>query len=632
MAAPHSAWACFRNVDWRGGLANPGAGLDVMRTMIPNMVEALYCSLTALLRRRESGRRGRGNGIVVDQVITDLEILNRSTERDFLAVGEKLMEIRATARQISSDMAALTELISGGNNASLALTKILEHSREMDAGIEQSGQTLLQVRDHANRIRLAFAGLRNTVAVFRTLCTLTRIETSRLGSCGTDFGDLAAEVGPLSESIQASGEGVLDASSRLGQAVQFSIRRGSDLRVRQLKELRALISDVIKSLEAFEGRRRQAAETSAREAAQYEAVGNAVDGVVRSIQFHDITRQQVEHVVQALGQLRSECENRRAGPGGMPAGARAILALQSSQLRGAAEVFTASMERMEHDLESIALSVQKTAEASRALTGVSTDDENSFFLQMEAHFTVILEILGTCSAAQSEVESTAAGLEETISSMRVSVGEIRSIEIRIRRIATNATIRATHIGSAGNALNVIAEVMQRLVIDSNTKTEDVAGTLDAMREAARRVSGRSGAGLGTNELIGEMQRAVVELHTSSECCFSRVNQIVALGARLADDICVVRNGFSAGLLFAQVVDRARRELELFGVQTAGETLEGVEGTPTPQLESLAKRYTMQMERDVHESLTGGAAMAAAPAEASGIALAEGDLGDNVELF
>ena len=274
--------------------------------------------------------RGRGYGIAVDQVIADLEILNRSTERDFLAVGEKLMEIRATARQISSDMAALTELFSGGNNASLALTKILEHSRKMDAGIEQSGQTLLQVRDHSNRIRLAFAGLRNTVAVFRTLCTLTRIETSRLGSSGTDFGDLAAEVGPLSESIQAGGEGVLEASSRLDRSVQFSIRSGSDLRVRQLKELTALIADVIKSLEAFEGRRRQAAETSAYEAAQYEAVCSAVDGVVRSVQFHDITRQQVEHVVEALGQLRSECENGRAGPGGMPAGARAILALQSS--------------------------------------------------------------------------------------------------------------------------------------------------------------------------------------------------------------------------------------------------------------------------------------------------------------
>ncbi len=549
----------------------PARGSDLMKRIVSNVRKMLCGSVTALGRRPARVPSGSEWQIAVDQVIADLENLNRSTERDFLAVGEKLMEFRSTARQIASDMAALTELISGehGRNASTALTKMLEHSRAMDAGIEQSGETLARVHDHAGRIRLAFGGLRNTVAVFRTLCTLTRIETSRLGSSGADFGDLAAEVGPLSESIQASGEGVLEASSRLDQCVQSAIRSASDLRVRQLKELGGLIAGVVDSLGAFEERRRQAVETSAREAAQYEALCNAIDGVVRSVQFHDITRQQVEHVVQALGQLRSAGESAQSGQGSMPAGARAILALQSSQLGGAAELFAASMEGMERDLESIGLRVQEMAKASRTLMGISTEDENSFFLQMEGQFTAILKMLGSCAAAQGEVESTAASLEETISSMQDSVGEIRSIEIRIQRIATNATIRATHIGTAGNALNVIAEVMQRLDLDSNANTEDVAEILAEMRDAAQSVSGGAGEDSVPNEVITEMQRAVLGLHTSSECSFSRVNQITALGARLAGEIGAVRNDFSAGLLFAQVADRARGELERLGAQAGG---------------------------------------------------------------
>jgi hypothetical protein len=531
-------------------------------------------------------------------------------------------------------MAALTELISGedGRNASLALTKMLEHSRGMYGGIEQSGKTLGRVHDHACRIRLAFGGLRNTVAVFRTLCTLTRIETSRLGGIGADFGDLAAEVAPLSESIQASGEGVLETSSRLDQCVQSAIRSVSDLRATQLKELDALIGGVINSMEAFEERRRQAAETSARQAGQYEAICNAVDGVVRSVQFHDITRQQVEHVEEALRQLSIECEGAHEGQRSVPAGVHTVLALQSSQLGGAADLFGASMERMEHDLESIGLRVQEMAKASRVLMGISTDDQNSFFLQMERQFTAILTMLGTCAAAQREVECMGAGLEDTISRMRDSVGEIRSIETRIQRIATNATIRATHIGAAGNALNVIAEVMQRLALDSNTTTEGVAETLDVMSDAVRSVSRSSATGSGPNEAIGEMQRAVLGLHASSECSFSRVNQISALGSRLAEDIGAVRNGFSAGLLFAQVVDRARGELARLAAQAESEPLEGAGSASTDRLESLTKHYTMQTERDVHEALTGSAAMAAAPANVSEVAVAEGELGDNVELF
>ena len=142
-------------------------------------------------------------------IIADLEGLNRSTERDFLAVGEKLMEFRSAARDIASDIAALDDLISGehGRHASGALTRMLEGFEEMDSRVGQSGEALAGVGELSHRIRLAFSGLRNTVTVFRTLCTLTRIETSRLGGASAGFSDLADEVAPLSESIQATGEG-----------------------------------------------------------------------------------------------------------------------------------------------------------------------------------------------------------------------------------------------------------------------------------------------------------------------------------------------------------------------------------------------------------------------------------------
>src|ERR1017187_2758581 len=618
---------------------SPALAPHGMRTAFRSLSKSLQWTLAALRRPFDSGSAGIAWRPTVDQVVKDLENLNRSTERDFLAVGEKLIEFRLAARRVASDMAALTELISGeqGRNASHALTRMLEYSRAMDARIEQSGQALGQAHDLSCRIRQAFSGLHNTVSVFRALCTLTQIETSRLGSSGADFGDLAAEVRPLSESIQSSVEGVLKVSSRLDQGIQTAMRSGTELRARQLKELPALIAAVIDSLQSLDERRQRAAELSARQAAQYDAVCGAVDDVVRSVQFHDITRQQIEHVVHALGQLRSAGESGRGSRSSYPPGAHAVLALESSQLSGAAGIFASSLQSMERDLESIAVRVQNMADASRTLMGISADDQDSFFLRLEGHFTAILKMLGTCTTAQAEMGSTAANLAETIGGMRESVAGIRRIEIRIQRIATNATIRATHIGAAGDALNVIAEVMQGLALDSNKNTEDVAGALDAMSVAANCVSGArgqaaSGADSGTGEVTGEMRHAVAELHSSSESSFSRVNQIAALGARLAGDAGAVRGGLTAGPLFAQVVNRARGELDRIGAQAGGGSLAGAETAPAHQLEGLARHYTMQRERDVHESMTKGSALPAAPAEAPRVALQDGDLGDNVELF
>jgi len=589
-----------------------------------------------LKRSLAEGPRANGWEAGVERVARDLESLNRSTERDFLAVGEKLMEFRSTARRIASDMAALTELISGeqARNASRALNRTLDHSREMDARIGRSGQALVRVGGLSSHVRLNFAGLRNTVAVFRTLCTLTRIETSRLGDIGAGFGDLAAEVKPLSESIRSSGESILESSERLEGGVQLAILNGSGLRAKQLRELPAMIGGAIDGLQSFDERRQRAVETSARQAVQYGELCGAVDDLVESVQFHDITRQQIEHVAQALRHLHGQCGSGPGNPNLAPPGARAVLTLQCSQLAGAAGVFAASVERIERDLESIAGRALEMAEASSALMGISAGDQDSFFLRMEGHLTGILRMLGICSAAQTEMERTAANLEETVAKMRESVAGIREVEIRIERIAINAMIRATHIGAAGNALNVIAEVMQGLAVDSNTATEDAAATLAAMSGAAGGVSGPAAEGerLEAGQVIGEMRHTILELHSSSESSFSRVNQIASLGARLAEDIGAVRGGFSAGRLFSEVVGRARGELERIGAQAGLAPENGVAAAAERQMDGLAGRYTMQNERDVHQSAAGGSASAPAPAAATAATPADGWLGDNVELF
>ena len=607
--------------------------------------EGLRRSLAVLRLRPGSGPAKDAWGTTVQQVIADLENLNRSTESDFLAVGEKLAEFRSAAREISSDMAAVNDLISGehGRNRSAALTRMLATFGKMAARIERSGQALAGVGDLSRRIRLAFSGLRDTAPVFRTLCTLTRIETSRLGGAGAGFSDLADEVARLSESIQSTGESVLETSSQLDRSVQSAVERGSGIHARELRELPALIAGVGNSLAAFDERQRKARETSVLQAARHAEVREAIDNLVGSIQFHDITRQQIDHVAQALGELRSSFPSGRASRSSAPPQARAVLTLQSSQLASAERVFASSIAQIEGDLDGIAARVKDMAEDSRTLMGVTEDDQNSFFLQMEEAFTAILEGIGSCTAAEKEIASTAAELEATIGQMRRSLAVTRAIEIQIQRIAINATIRAAHIGAAGGALDVIAGVIERLALDSNRNTEDVAGALDGMSDAAGRVSGGAGpeSGVGPGEAIdggdhdpvGEMRAALLELHSSSESSFSRVSRIAALSSRLAEDIAAVRSGFSAGQLLAEVVHRSLGELERIGAEGMPESLEAGEAAPTAGLEGFARHYTMQMEREVHERVAGGAAIRSPEPQPGDTAESPQDgLGDNVELF
>jgi hypothetical protein len=169
---------------------------------IPEQAKSLGSIWTRLLRsatvlRHPGGSGQRGRWIEkVEQVIADLEDLNRSTERDFLAIGGKLMDFLSTAQRISSDMTAVADLIAGeqGERASQALADVLEGARQMQSRAEQRDEALGILSNSARSISSTFARFLDTVSTFRALGTLVRIETARLGTTGVDLEHVAAEV------------------------------------------------------------------------------------------------------------------------------------------------------------------------------------------------------------------------------------------------------------------------------------------------------------------------------------------------------------------------------------------------------------------------------------------------------
>jgi methyl-accepting chemotaxis protein len=491
---------------------------------------------------------------------------------------------------------------------------------------------LARVRDLSRGILASFSQLRNTVSTFRTLCTLTRIESSRLGAASAAFGNLANEVKPLSASIEAGGEVILEAYSRLEESVEAALRRCSSLQAQQLVELPALIAGVQDALGSLEERREAAYQTSIRQAGQYRAMGESIGKLVTSLQIHDITRQQIEHVTHALEQLLQQTS------GSLPSNAPPVLRLQSQQLLSAGRIFGSSIGEIETDLDDIESRAREMAEGSRGLVEASGDERHSFFNRMEDYFKLILDVVAAVDRESLELQSTAAGLEQTIARMSAAVGEIRQIEIRIQRIAINAAIGAIHIGSSGRALSVIAEAMQSLAQESNANTESAAEALEQMREAAQRVSGSGDAAFETrqadpNDALEAMRAALAELKSSSESSFDRVHHIAAAGAQLSAEIAALRGGFSAGPLFSGVVTQVRDDIDRMVEEAFPGASEQNQIPHAQELDTLAKQYTMQSERDIHESLIKGSLPGSPMPETAPIAARdENDLGDNVELF
>ena len=548
----------------------------------------------------------------------DLAELNRSTERDFLAIGGQLREIQQAARRVSAGLAALEELVSGGHaqEAIGSLTKMQRHAAAINAQIDRRGAALARIRDLSRQVRVTFADLPGTVAMLRGLCSLTRIETARLAGTGAGFVDFADEVSTLSASIQSRGDDIFESLRALDHVVLSASQNGNDLREKQLRELPSLVAAAFDGLTNFQAKQRQVHAASLVQRSRHEAVSAALDELVLAVQAHDITRQQIEHVLKVL----------EPKDGGSPPDA-AVLALQSSQLAGSGRQFAEAVERIAASLGDISGRIREMARQSEGLMSGSRAEQDSFFARIEAYFNDILQALTHCGNAEQEMRVCSGQIAAATLGMRQAAGEIRKIEIEIQRIGLNAAIRAAHIGSAGDPLDVIAAVMHRMACDSAANTAGVGRMLDEIEEAVSAIGGNAEeTGCAGNALLtDELRESALNVHAASQAAYSHVHQISALCVALAGDVESLRAGFSAGRLFEETVARARGRLDRL---SAAPSNTAVSSAAIP-LEALAGNYTMQREREIHRQMVGGEEWTAAPAP-PGPETAE--FGENVELF
>ena len=594
-----------------------------------------------MVRRKTavSGFQSESGAATLEETIALLDSLNRNTERDFLGIGEKLAEFIQTVNLISSELTALADLISGeqGTQASEALASALDRSRAMRAGAEDGVRMLGGMRREAGRLTGTLSGFKDTVSTFNIIGVLTRIETAQLGSAGADFGSLADDVKVLAGNIQARIESALDKAAQLTAPIESVLQRVSALHQGEAQDLPRVIAGVLESLQSFRDMQDRTHDASVRLGTRYGAISEAFNKLIVSIQFHDITRQQVEHAIETLRRL---CPEREATGGGVQrdGDTGAVLALQSMQLADAAEKFAASVASVGHNLDQIAAHVLEMAGESRTLSGLSQNAKNSFFLEMERGCATILAGLGECTDTEAAAQAASSGLTETIGRVNGSLEEIRLIEIQMQWMALNASIRADHIGARGDALAVLAGSMQTLASESAQRSGTLLESLAAMNQAANRLSVQDGSGpaAGRGGGLEAMRAAVLSLHSASERSFAQMTQISARAERLREGIAAARDGFSVGELFAEGIGRARGMLKEIGEgEKSGLSRDGADGWQRG-LADFAAHYTMQAERDVHRGVAAAAAEGAPATVPAGpmepLSTEAEEMGENVEFF
>ncbi|HEY2017331.1 MAG TPA: hypothetical protein VGH38_27690, partial [Bryobacteraceae bacterium] len=421
----------------------------------------------------------------VNRVVEELRQLNSSTEADFLAVGEKLMGFLSSARQVRAEIDRLAEYISGGagERACNALSAVLRRSAEMQKRGEEAGHTLTALRHSAGRIESDFAGFHDVVLSFQVVATLGRIETARLGSYHANVGHLSDEVQACTGSIQGRVEQALEEAAGVEQAIGLEIERVTEGDTRQLAALPALVATVEEGLQAFRLRQQNAAQCSLNLAGQFASFSEALNSLVSALQFHDITRQRIEHAIESLEQLAGDSRQHTSGPS---TGDATVIELQCRQLLGAGDAFAVSVRQVKQELEQLAVRGAGMEGETSVLLGLAADDsQTSFFEEMERCFEGVLGEVSNSSALHRETTAAMVELQNAIARLRSCTDDIRAVCLDIHHLAINATIEAVHLGPIGEPLSVVARAMQTLHADAESRSGQTEESLAALGAAVQ---------------------------------------------------------------------------------------------------------------------------------------------------
>jgi len=577
----------------------------------------------------------------------DLLELQALTENSFLFIGDQLRDFHQRTGGIEEAANAVKQALTGEGAA--------EGVRHMQALIERMSTFLEEIRqssqNNASALRAickALAGLDSPLQSFqritRTLQIIgitTRIERSEYREENKDGTVLSEGLRHLAGMIAGNMLEIIDQVSVLRSLSETALRNESALNNEQSARARTAI-DTARSVFAEQvGNRQRALQKSDDLARTSAEISRCVAEVVSSVQFHDITHQQIEHVNHALG---SFCDEMIRGQ--KRAAADEIMALESvvaegcrlqaEQLEHSRGELCGAMRRIIGSLHDLADAVLSLVEEARELAGSTRQDGATFFAAVEPAIASVAAILSeNLSTASRSAQAVREVIDASATMVRL-VDEIERFGAEMKVLALNASIESVHVRAGGSALGVIADSIQELAHEALLQTEALSAGLKQITACAESL-----ANVGANELSIEGEK-VSNLRddsdymlqslrkANSEVC-GQLERMNADAGKLAADISETADMVHVHDEAERILNRAATALFDVAGNFRTSSADWQRVRHIPLFQQMQQRYSMQSERAIHRQVLGETAVEEVIEKTESVGTDIG-LGANVELF
>ena len=603
------------------------------------------CAARRVCHNGKSARGEENGAALIEDMAREIMELNASTEEEFLQLGSKLQGIYQNSREVSRISATVAELLSGEQitGSISGLREVFARVEDLEAQSKRYAEVLDHLREVMGKVGASLVGFHRFVQKLNVYCTSTRIESSRLRENDMGFDTLSDDINKLAGEVEIKTASILERLETLNVLIRENLRKVQELESRQRGGTRTILDNTRASLASLEQKHELSRAAAERIAACFGELSEIIGEIVSSIQFHDITRQQMEHVAESLTNQGSAAAE---APGlELSVTAGDICELQSIQLRHASGKLTGAVDEIIKNLGATARKVEDITKGSLQIAGDAENTDSSSLCGLEERIKLIASALGDYGKAGGDLASTMGSITEAVADMSTFVVDIERIGVAIKLIALNAVVKAAHLGEDGAALGVIADAIHSLSFDTGQETSAITEAFQSViAYSEQSFSGAGFDGSRNGETVEEMASGLGQLTTGLREINKDVSSKLALlektGRNLLKEIEETAFRIHVHERVSETAERIASKLD----ETVAHIRESAPASGSMDAErraellrELEKSYTMNSEREIHQLATASKA-SDLPENLPGLNATEADentaddLGDNVELF
>jgi methyl-accepting chemotaxis protein len=582
--------------------------------------------------------------------LNTLRIIVGSTEEEFLRIGSRLQDFYQSSSKITVMANSLVNIVSGDQAQQLAdqLRRLLNDAEAYLVAARSRGRDSSEVLKWMNglleQLSEPLEGFQKMTKTLRMLGISTKIESSRMGEKGTAFLLLAQDVQGLASRISEKTTDILGHGQLLVGMVNGSLNNIKNMGTARDRELSAALAGVTQGLEELLSVNSRCTCFGEFVSSLSLEVTESISKIVTSMQMHDMTRQQVEHIVEALERLMLDLRGTGAAPS--EEARRTLIRetgdvceLQSAQLHHASSELCSAVRSIMESLRNIAGKQAVLVAKTLDMTGIADSGDSSFMNAIQSGMDAVTQVLVQCAESDREMSTTLSRITDTMREVSGFVSVIEEIGSEIDLISLNAQIKAAHNGQEGAALCVLAEAIKHLSVGATICTESVSRTLVQINQSTEHLFRETIT--ETEQLSARIDTMDRDLRSILDALGASSDELMSLLSGMTSRVGDLNNEIESTIAGINVHDRVKAMADevlscLVTIDAAARNIEPASPAFKDNLLYMEERYTMQSERNIHESiaskrngtLDAPSAMIGEPA----IRTDDSELGDNVDLF